>query len=380
MQPVVEILWAVAGLCAVAVVYPYTLYPLILRALSPKPVHTNHIRSDGGSEFALLFSAYNETKALPDKIANLRELRKAYPQLEILAFDDCSSDGTADMLEEAGLDICVVRGSERAGKAHGMKLLASQTKREFLVYTDANVDLAPDALHQLRAAYADHTVGGVCGVLRYIDIEGTPTAHAGGLYWRLEEFIKTRESRTGNVMGADGSIFSTRRSLYPEFPDTVLDDMTVSMAVVFQGHRLIKDPLVIAYERLVASRGDDVRRRIRIAMRCFHTHLWFRSKLRAMPIGDRWRWWSHRYLRWQGAFLLALGYLSGLIALVLSTHWIAAATIIVASVVVAVAGTYLKLGPLSTIVHLVSSILMTGVGVIRALQGHTMATWKPPAR
>ena len=377
---IIGFLWASAGCCLIAVIYPYALYPLLLRAFSPLPVQTDVLSSDSGREFALLFCAYNEAKALPDKIANLRALRTAYPELEVLAYDDCSSDNTADMLEMAGLGIRVVRGSQRAGKAHGMKLLASLAEREFLVFTDANVELAPKALDQLRRNYSDPTVGGVCGVLRYIDVEGTPTANAGGLYWRLEELLKTLESRSGNVMGADGSIFSIRKALYPDFPDTVLDDMTVSMSVVFQSHRLIKDPFVIAHERLVASRQDDVRRRIRIAMRCFHTHIWFRPKLRAMSIGDRWRWWSHRYLRWQGAFLLVLGYLSGLAALVLSANWVAALVIIAATVVVAVAGTYLKLGPLSTLVHLVSSILMTGLGVIRAQRGHTMATWKPPTR
>lgn len=377
---VVGVLWTIAGLCAIATVYPYALYPLLLRALPARPVYTENLRSDRGSEFALLFSAHNEAKALPDKIDNLRELRTAYPELELHAYDDCSSDGTADMLERAGLDIRVVRGSERAGKAHGMKLLASLTEREFLVFTDANVELAPEALHQLRAAYADPTVGGVCGLLQYVDIEGTPTAHAGGLYWRLEEIIKSLESRTGNVMGADGSIFSTRRSLYPNFPDTILDDLTVSMAVIFQRRRLIKDPLVIARERLVASREDDVRRRIRIAMRAFHTHLWLRPKVRAMPIGDRWRYWSHRYLRWHGAFFVAPGYLSGLTALGLTTHWTAAVIVIAATVVIAVAGTYVKLGPLSAFVHMSSSILLTGLGVTRARQGHTMTTWKPPTR
>jgi hypothetical protein len=261
-----------------------------------------------------------------------------------------------------------------------MKLLASMTQREFLVFTDANVALAPEALHQLRSAYADPTVGGVCGLLEYVDIEGTPIAHVGGLYWRFEEVIKSLESRTGNVVGADGSIFSTRRSLYPDFPDTVLDDLTVSMAVTFQRRRLIKDPLVIAHERLVASREDDFRRRIRIATRAFHTHLWLRPQVRAMPVGDRWRYWSHRYLRWHGAFFLVLGYLSGLIALGVSTHWTAAVIAIATTAVIAVVGTYAKLGPLSALVHMISSILLTGLGVIRARRGHTMTTWKSPTR
>ena len=80
----------------------------------------------------------------------------------------------------------------------------------------------------------------------------------------MEERIKDRESLTGNVMGADGSIFSIRRVLYPDFPDTVLDDMTTSMAVIFAGKRLIKAKDVTG-EQLCAAPRRSARRSLRAA-------------------------------------------------------------------------------------------------------------------
>jgi cellulose synthase/poly-beta-1,6-N-acetylglucosamine synthase-like glycosyltransferase len=261
-----------------------------------------------------------------------------------------------------------------------MKLLASLTDRELLVFTDANVELARDALDHLRCAYSDPTVGGVCGQLQYIDVEGTSAAHAGGLYWRLEELIKTLESRSGNVMGADGSIFSIRSFLYPNFPDTVLDDMTVSMEVVFQRYRLIKNPLVIAKERLVASATDDYHRRLRIATRVFHTHLVvIRPRLGSLPTADRWRWLSHRYVKWHGAFFMGAGYLSALSALGLSAGWKAALKALAVTIVMGMAAKFFRLGPVSALTHIVSSIFLSGIGVIRARRGRTVTTWKPPA-
>lgn len=372
--------WGLFGLCVAMTVYPYILYPLVLRMLPAKPVMSESVVSDRGREFALLFCAYNEAKALPEKISNLRQLHAAYPDLEFLAFDDCSSDGTAELLEASGVPIHVVRGAGRNGKAHGMKLLAGLTDREFLIFTDANVELAPESIDHLRSAYSDATVGGVCGLLEYTDPEGTPIAHVGGWYWRLEEMVKSLESRTGNVMGADGSIFSTRRSLYPKFPDSVLDDLTVSMAVIFKGYRLIKHPSVRAHERLVTSRHDDYRRRIRISTRAFHTHLWLRPQLRNLSIGDRWRYYSHRYLRWNGAFFMIVGFVSAISALMISSEWVLGAGILAAVAAGGVGGLYLRLRPISGLVHMISSIFLTWVGVLRARQGHTMTTWKPPAR
>ncbi len=138
-------LWILCGLCVAAVIYPYVLYPIILRFLPERRISASHIQSDRGREFALLFCAYNEAKALPDKISNLRKLHATYPDLEFLAFDDRSSDGTAELLENCGLPIKVVRGTGRNGKAHGMKLLATLTDREFLIFTDANVELEPES-------------------------------------------------------------------------------------------------------------------------------------------------------------------------------------------------------------------------------------------
>jgi cellulose synthase/poly-beta-1,6-N-acetylglucosamine synthase-like glycosyltransferase len=373
-------LWTVFSLCILAVVYPYAIYPLLLRFLPVRPVKTQAAHSDSGREFALLFSSYNEAGALSDKLSNTQRLLEQFPDLEILAYDDCSSDGTPDILERAELGIRVIRGRDRHGKAHGMKLLASLTDREFLIFTDANVELDPGAVDALLSDYADPDVGGVCGVLRYRDTDTTMSAKTGGLYWRIDEAIKSLESRSGNVMGAAGAVFSIRNSLYPDFPDTVLDDLTVSMAVVFAGRRLIEDPRVLAHEPMVAARGDDIRRRVRISTRAFHTHLWLRPQLRRMSINDRWRYWSHRYIRWFGAFFIALGCMSGAAALGLSTNWLVAASAIGVTAIAIWAGTLTKTGPLSSFSHILMSIMLTGLGIIRAGQGRTMATWNPPAR
>lgn len=369
-----------AIICLILVVYPYAIYPLLLRTMPLRVCRVGAKSSDRGREFALLFCAYNEADSLVAKIDNLRLLRDRYPELDILAYDDCSSDETADMLQNAEVGIRVLAGRERLGKAHGMKMLVAETAREFLVFTDANVELDPAAIDRLRSSYSDSSVGGVCGLLRYTSSEGTPTTAAGGAFWKLEELIKTLESRSGNVMGADGSIFSIRRSLYPEFPDSVLDDLTVSMSVIFAGKRLIKNPDVIAEERLVTSRTDDYRRRMRIATRAFHTHMWLRPNLRAMTLHDRWRYWSHRYMRWNGAFLLGLGVVTGLVALALSINWAVSVAVTTTIALIIALGFVAPLGPLSAIVHIVASIVVTGIGVARAWKGHTVTTWKPPSR
>ena len=326
----------------------------------------------------MVFCAYNEVSSLPEKIENIAKLKTRYPDLEILAYDDKSSDATLVMLQERPDLIRVIEGPGRTGKAHGMKLLAKEATGDIMIFTDANVLLDEEAIDNLMAYYADPSVGGVCGSLHYLGEEASTTAAVGSAYWRLEERIKSEESRTGSVMGADGSIFSLRRALYPAFPDSVLDDMTVSMAAVFAGKRLLKADDVIAYERVVASRGDEISRKVRIATRAFHTHLFLRPQLRQMTSSDKLKYLSHKVLRWFGGGFLLLGALSFILAISLISLWLAIALIILAAVLVTI-GLRAKTGKFASIMEITIALMATQWGAVRAIRGHTQTTWNPAA-
>lgn len=263
---------ALVVVCSFLLVYPYVGYPLILSRMPERRVNSGLREAGSGANYSIVFCAYNEAATIAAKIENLRELRTRYPELHVLAYDDNSSDGTPETIESTAPWIRLVRGTERKGKAHGMKCLVGLVDTEFIVFSDANVMVDGGALDCLERYYADPLVGGVCGTLRYRDASASATAATGGMYWRLEERLKDRESRVGSVMGADGSIFSVRKKLYPEYPDTVQDDFVVSMEVVFRGYRLIKANDVIAYERLVKDSADELLRKVRIATRAYHSH------------------------------------------------------------------------------------------------------------
>jgi cellulose synthase/poly-beta-1,6-N-acetylglucosamine synthase-like glycosyltransferase len=365
----------VLGACIMLVVYPFTIYPLLLGLLPEKPV----IRAGEGEALpsaSLLFCAYNEVAALPDKIANLRMLKARHPDLEILAFNDGSSDGTGALLGGAADILTVVDGPGRSGKARGMKTLAARAKGDVLVFTDANVHLETEAVARLLSCYADPAVGGVLGSLRYEGEGASASANVGGLYWRLEEALKDRESRTGNVMGADGSIFSIRRALYPDFPDHVLDDLTVSMSVVFAGRRLIKARDVIAWEMMVAERRDEMKRKVRIAARSWHTHLYLRPMLRKMSGLDRFKYGSRKLVRWFGGLWLAGGAVAAFV-LAWSIAPAAAVALALACTVVIGAGLTGRKGPFAALIDILLAYLATLRGITLAMRGRDFTIWAP---
>lgn len=360
-------------LCIVLVVYPYVVYPRLLSLLPSKPI----ARQPGyDASVTLVFCAFNEGSVMAEKIANLDKLKARYPDLEILAFDDGSSDSTFEQLDARRDLLTVVQGGGRNGKAHGMKKLAKMATGDIMVFTDANVLLDEDAIENLLAWYADPEVGGVCGTLKYLGAEHSTTAAVGGFYWRLEEKLKSEESRSGNVMGADGSIFSLRRALYPEFPDTVLDDLTVSMAAVFAGKRLIKVEDVIAYERLVAARGEEFSRKVRIAARAYHTHLHLRPQLAKMSGQDKFKYLSRKLVRWFGGLFLILGAVLSVILAAQISPYLGLAAIVVLAIAIW-AGKHAQSGPLGAVSEIILALMATLIGVRRAMKGQTVVTWAP---
>lgn len=357
----------------VLVIYPYAIYPMLLRRLPEKAV----VPEPGNAcSVTLVFCAFNEGRVIAEKLANIAALKARHPDLQVLAFDDGSKDDTAEQILARPDLVELVQGGGRNGKAHGMKLLAARATGDVIVFTDANVILQEDAIERIRAWHGDPDVGGLCGTLRYIGTDQSVTASVGGLYWRLEEYLKKQESRSGNVMGADGSIFTLRRELYPDFPDSVLDDLTVSMAAVFAGKRLIKVDDVIAYEKLVAARGEEFSRKVRIAARAYHTHLYLRPQLARMAGIDRFKYVSRKVIRWFGGLFLILGTVSFLLLCALVSPWLGVAALVGLAALIWLAP---RIGfkPLDTVLEIALALMATLLGIIKALRGQTVVTWTP---
>jgi cellulose synthase/poly-beta-1,6-N-acetylglucosamine synthase-like glycosyltransferase len=374
------LLLALCGLCALAVVYPYAIYPLILarlpqrplRPVAPVPGKTPPLR------LSLAFCAYNEAAVLPAKIENLQRLRKAEPALEILAYSDGSSDATADLLRAEESWLRVFASDERHGKSHGMNTLVQAAAGDVVVFTDANVMVDPAALAALQRSFADPAVGCVCGHLVYTNPDEGATAAVGSFYWRLEERIKALESRSGSTMGADGSIFAVRRRLYRPVPPDIIDDMFVSLSILCDGYRVVRDESVVAYERTATDSGDEFRRKVRIACQAFNCHRLLRPRLRQMAPLDRFKYASHKVVRWFGIYFLALGALAAVLWLLLQGLGLLALAGVVAAAALYGAGRAGVPRALAKVVEILRAMAATGIGLVKSRRGERFQTWELP--
>ena len=359
-----------SAICGLLYLYPYLVYPFVLRLLPKRPICA--IPAD--RSVSLLFCAYNEIDCLPRKIENLRELKRARPDLQILVYDDGSTDGTYELLVSVPDVLTTIRGPGRTGKAAGMKQLVQRARGEILVFTDADVELQADAIDRLLPYYGDPDVGGVCCSVKMLSSVRTATSHTGSIYWSWDDRIQQLESATGNVMGASGAMFSVRRELYPEFPDTVQDDFTVSMSVIFKGKRLIKARDVVAFTDSVSKSDEELRRKVRIGARAYHTHCFLRPQLKQMSSRDRFKYFSHKFLRWFGGLFVLLGAAFGLAA-VASLSIAAAGLLLLFAMLAAGLSIHVERGHLGKAGQIGLATLATQFGVLQGMRGRTVATW-----
>lgn len=372
--------WGGLSLTAFMVfIYPYFLYPLVLRMLPKKACALPPREEAPNVRAALLFCAYNEEAVLEEKIANIRSIKDCFPELEVLAYSDASSDRTNELLRSADDVLIPVISEVRTGKVLGMQSLVDMTDADVLVFSDANVVIEPSQFLRLLQYFENPEVGSVAATIHYYLPEdgSTTTAKVGGLYWKLEEQIKKLESETGSTMGNHGALFARRSQGYPQLPAHLVDDMGASFAVIFDGLRCLSAPDVVAKERLVAASADEYKRKRRIACGAFSTYQFLKPGLSKMSLVDRFKFISHKTLRWWGAVPLTLSIVFAIMAGGASGYlWTSVALMVSVILVVCFLGAKGVAG-VSGVYEVVRAVLGTWLGLRDAINGRTYTTWAP---
>jgi cellulose synthase/poly-beta-1,6-N-acetylglucosamine synthase-like glycosyltransferase len=215
---------------------------------------------------SLIIAAYNEEACIAERIENALETDYPREQLEILVASDGSTDKT-DLIVERYADVGVrLLRLPRRGKLAALNDTVREARGEVLVFSDANTVVERGALRALARNFADPSVGGVAGYTGYRIEAGSESSSRGeNLYSRYDTWLKELESRSGNMVSANGGLYAIRRELYRATNDTaVTDDFMISTAVIEQGWRLVFEPAARAWEFAVPSADREFHRRVRI--------------------------------------------------------------------------------------------------------------------
>lgn len=373
-----------AALCCWLALHPFTTYPVtlaMLRRLKLPAVApaASVISATSPQRFAICTCAYNEEGVIEEKIGNLLEVKARCPGVQILLYVDAATDRTAEIARRHESELTLHVAQERHGKTYGMNRLVALADADIVVFTDANVMLAPDVIERLGEHFADPQIGCVCGNLTYVNANASITAQAGSLYWRIEERIKLLETATGSVIGADGSLFAMRRSLHRPPPDDIIDDFYLSLSVLCQGRRVVQAQDVRAYEESVPVAAEEFRRKIRIACQAFNVHRLMWADIKRLDTLDVYKYVSHKLLRWLGIYAIVGAWLLAIAGFLSLGQWPWAFLVFLSPAVLWLLGSRWPVKPFSQVYDILGAFVGTGVGVMRSLRGDRFQTWAPAA-
>lgn len=296
------ILWCSIGM----ILYSYLLYPLLLRCTKQTRHDTAAMYAASWPSVSLLVSAYNEEKIIRQKIENLLSLDYPEALREIVIVSDCSSDSTdAIVAQYASRGVLLRRQEKRSGKVNAINQVTPLLKGEFVVYSDANTIMEPDAVKKLVRHFADPSIGAVCGQLVYRNEATNEVEKLEGAYWRYEQFLKRREGSVGSLLGANGGIYAIRRGLFAPVPaDTIIEDFVIPMKILERGYKVIYESEAVGYEETAKEVAHEMERRIRIGAGDFQALALTWKVLDPARGFSALAYFSHKVLRWLTPFLL----------------------------------------------------------------------------
>lgn len=299
--------WTSSGLVA----YVYAGYPLAagclawLRTVSApaEPTLCAPLPS-----VSLIISAFNEDAVIADKLLNSLALDYPPDLLEIIVVSDASTDRTDEIVTDfASPRIRLVRQHTRLGKSAGINAGMSLAGGHVVVFSDANAIFERDALAKLLKHFRNPGVGYVVGSARYRNRSGQPaSADSEGLYWRLETWLKQKESCFASVVGGDGAIYAIRRDLFTQLRPTDINDLLNPLQIIAKGYRGVYEPEAICYEDAGDSFRKEFRRKVRIVSRSIGAVV--REPRVLLPWCQFPHWFclvSHKLLRWFAPLFLA---------------------------------------------------------------------------
>ena len=231
-------------------------------------------------DVSIIVSTYNEAKVIARKIENLSELNYPKQRMEIIVFDDSSSDGTADIAEktiqERQLFGKVVRNSPRMGLNRSLNAAVTGARNNLICITDSDVLLEKNSLRNAVSVLQNFKdAGGVTGHIQPV-FEGKGMAQATEISYRgFYHDSMLSESALHSAFPGNGPliVYNKMETPSPIPADYGSTDGNIAMNIIKKGLRFIYVPNAIVYEPEAENLEDQRLQKVRRAKRLLQVFL-----------------------------------------------------------------------------------------------------------
>jgi len=295
------------------IAYTYFGYSLLIYLISLM-VNNKINKKDIEPPVTFLITAYNEEESIRQKLENTLNLDYPKDKLEIIVASDGSTDRTEEIVKEfRDKGVILHRVEGRVGKTETQNQAVNIVTGDIIIFSDATTKYKRDAIKKIVRNYNDPTVGAVSGRYEYIDPKGTQVGLATIVFWRYENFIKSRQTKIKTITGACGCIYSVRRELYEPLRRDVISDLVEPLKILEKGYRIAFEPEAIAYEQTTERSSQEFNMRIRVISRGMNGLLSVKGLLNPFRYGFvSFQLVSHKVLRWLIPFFVTILFFSNL--------------------------------------------------------------------
>jgi cellulose synthase/poly-beta-1,6-N-acetylglucosamine synthase-like glycosyltransferase len=251
---------------------PLLSYPLLLLIRSAKIEKKSNANAPSNKlpKITLLCVVCNGENLISKKVDNCLSLDYPKELLEIVFASDGSTDATNEVLAKNAKEYSQLKFyffTEHNGKNATLNKVLKHCDTDIVVFSDADAQIAPDAIRKLIRHFDTPDIGGVCGQ-RVIQNKDGNLGNSQAAYIDFDSWIKKLESRSGSISSNDGKLYAVRKSLLKNLPLSVTDDLFNCLTIIGQKYRFVFEPLACAYiVKPVKNARHELSRRRRITAR-----------------------------------------------------------------------------------------------------------------
>tara|TARA_Y100000310_G_scaffold158305_1_gene157728 strand:+ start:1470 stop:2522 length:1053 start_codon:yes stop_codon:yes gene_type:complete len=209
---------------------------------------------------SIIIPAHNEEENIKEKIENTKQLDYPKNKVEIIVVANGCTDKTFEVAKSTKVQVY----ESEQGKRNAINKGLEHAKHNFIVITDADARVTPNALKNL-SSLVHGNVGAACSF--------TKLKKGSQWYWKSKNSYqkkdwKTRyqEGKLDTLCTLDGKCMLYNRKHFEKFPkDSLADDFDLTIALRKKGLRSVVDKEVIVEEQPPKTLNEElnqIRRRM----------------------------------------------------------------------------------------------------------------------
>lgn len=174
----------------------------------------------------VMMSAFNEGESVYNSIKSI--MASDYPDVEVVAFDDCSTDDTFTWLQKVASEypgkVIVRKNPHNLGKSLTLVQISKVASGAIVISTDSDIIFDKDAIKEMVSCFANPDIGAVGAQCRILNVnQSWVTQMQTVIYARVYYFYKSIENLGMTARCLTGQMVAFRREVYLPLMDRLLD-------------------------------------------------------------------------------------------------------------------------------------------------------------